>query len=92
MRWIDTSEDRLPAEEIVALLRQIASAESSVDAAITAVYRLEGHVRQIVRDEVALAAEPSEKIAAAVSHELSKLTCEVERGLHSMSLAIWRKR
>lgn len=92
MRWTDRDDARLPPEEIVVLVRQIASPDSTDTATNTAVYRLESHVRQIVREQVALAAEPSEKIAAAVSKELSKLTTEVERGLHSMSLAIWRKR
>lgn len=91
MRWIDPGEDRLSAEEIVALLRQVASDEP-IDAATAAVHRLEAHVRQIVRVEVALAAQPNEKIAAAVSEELSKLTREVERGLHEVNLTVMRKR
>lgn len=91
MRWTDPSEDRLSPEGIVALIRQIASDEP-IDTATAAVCRLEAHVRQIVRVEVALAAQPSEKLAQVVSEELSNLTREVERGLYEVNLSVMRKR
>lgn len=92
MRWHDPEELRFTDAEIIALVRRARFEVFTDDEILVLVRRVESHIRQVVHEELSLHSKPVEQVAKVMSHELSKLTSEVERGLASMSVAIMRKR